>query len=252
MPDRTEPPSPPRRIDVLARSPEMRGQARQPRLPQTLIHHLEQSPNRPLRQPRIRIRLDPGRRRHRIPDEPAAATGSRRSRTPHRPAHPPPRADPTSAARATAPCRASARRRLPARTGRATDRRAAREAPRPGRRPAQLDGRAAQLKSLPGRAAGRLRDSSPTCEAQRGATSSPPGPSLVVMATVTLETRADRPPRPSSPAPTRPSAPTSSRRCATWSRTARASSACSGPGGASRRSTSSRPRCCGSGGLGRL
>ena len=70
MPNGTEPPSPPRRIHVLARSPEMRGQARQPRLPQTPIHHLEQSPNRPLRQPRIRIRLDPRRRRHRIPDEP--------------------------------------------------------------------------------------------------------------------------------------------------------------------------------------
>ena len=70
MPNRTEPPSPPRRIHVLARSPQMRGQARQPRLPQTPIHHLEQSPNRPLRQPRIRIRLDPRRRRHRIPNEP--------------------------------------------------------------------------------------------------------------------------------------------------------------------------------------
>ena len=74
------------------------------------------------------------------PQRASAATGSRRSRTPHRPAHPPPRADPTSAARATAPCRAWARRRPPARTGRAAGRPEAREAPRPGRRPAQLDG----------------------------------------------------------------------------------------------------------------
>ena len=60
-----------RRIHVVAGAAQMRRQARQPRLPQTPIHHLEQSPNRPLRQPRIRIRLDPRRRRHRIPDEPA-------------------------------------------------------------------------------------------------------------------------------------------------------------------------------------
>jgi hypothetical protein len=70
MPNRTEPPSPTRRVHVIGAPAQMRGQAGEPRLPQTPIHHLEQSPNRPLRQPRIRIRLDPRRRRHRIPDKP--------------------------------------------------------------------------------------------------------------------------------------------------------------------------------------
>jgi hypothetical protein len=70
MPDRSEPPSPPRGIPLLLCSTEMRRQARQPGLPETSIHHLEQSPNRPLRQPGIRIRPDPRRRRHRIPNEP--------------------------------------------------------------------------------------------------------------------------------------------------------------------------------------
>jgi hypothetical protein len=70
MPNGTEPPSPPRGIHVIAGSAQMSGQARQPRLPQTPIDHLEQSPNRPLRQPRIGIRLDPTRRRHGVPNEP--------------------------------------------------------------------------------------------------------------------------------------------------------------------------------------
>jgi hypothetical protein len=82
MPNGTEPPSPPRRIDIVARPPKMSGQACQPRLHQTRIHHLEQSPNRPLRQPMIRIRLDPGRRRNRIPNEPS------RRREVHVRAHP--------------------------------------------------------------------------------------------------------------------------------------------------------------------
>jgi hypothetical protein len=70
MPNRTEPPSPPRGIHLLTRSPQMSGQARQPRLPETPVHRLEQSPNRPLRQPRVAVGLDPRRRSHRIPKEP--------------------------------------------------------------------------------------------------------------------------------------------------------------------------------------
>jgi hypothetical protein len=69
MPNRAEPPSPPRRIRRVAAT-QMRGQALEPRLIQTPINNLEQSPNRPFRQPRIRISLDPGRRRNRIPDQP--------------------------------------------------------------------------------------------------------------------------------------------------------------------------------------
>ena len=102
--------------------PEMRGQARQPRLPQTPIHHLEQSPNRPLRQPRIRIRLDPRRRRHRIPDEPP-----RRREVDVRahPIAPPiPRPEPIRHPLREPPLHAArrARRRPRARTGRAADR----------------------------------------------------------------------------------------------------------------------------------
>ncbi len=141
-----EAPSPPRRIHLLARAAEMRRQARQPRLPKTLVNDLEQRPDRPLRQPRI---AHPPRSPTPSPPRPrraAAATGTRRSRTPHRDLLPPRRADPTSAARASAPCHASARRRPRARTDRATGRPAARGAPRPGRRPAQLDGRGARRR----------------------------------------------------------------------------------------------------------
>jgi hypothetical protein len=70
MPNRAEPPRSPRRIRRIAATTEMRGQARHPRLPQTPINDLEQSPNRPLGQPRIRISLDPRSRRNRIPNQP--------------------------------------------------------------------------------------------------------------------------------------------------------------------------------------
>ena len=61
-----------RRAGSAASPPPPRCAARlvEPRLPQTPINNLEQSPNRPLRQPRIRISLDPRRRRNRVPDEP--------------------------------------------------------------------------------------------------------------------------------------------------------------------------------------
>ena len=48
----------------------MRGQAREPRLAEAAVDDLEQRPNRPLGQPRIRIGLDPRRRRDRVADEP--------------------------------------------------------------------------------------------------------------------------------------------------------------------------------------
>jgi hypothetical protein len=70
MPNRAEPPRPPRRIRRLAGT-EMRRQAAQPRLVQTPINDLEQRPDRPLRQPRIGISVDPRRRCHRVADEPA-------------------------------------------------------------------------------------------------------------------------------------------------------------------------------------
>ena len=144
MPNRTEPPSPPRRI----RRPRPIPPDARPSSPTTAPPDTHPPP-RAEPKPPAPATTDRHPPRSQTPSPPhprraAAATGSRRSRTPHRPAHPPPRADPTSAARATAPCRASARRRPPARTDRATDRRAAREAPRPGRQPAQLDGREAR------------------------------------------------------------------------------------------------------------
>ena len=70
VPNRAEPPRPPRRVGVLAAATEMRGQAREPRLVEVVVDHLEQSPHRPLGQPRIRVGLDPRRRRHRVADEP--------------------------------------------------------------------------------------------------------------------------------------------------------------------------------------
>ena len=96
--DGAEPPSPPRRIDVVAAAAQMRGQAAEPGLPEAPVDDLEQRPNRPLRQPRIRIGLDARRGRDRVTDEPARRRETRRSRTPRRPARPRAPSRPTSVA----------------------------------------------------------------------------------------------------------------------------------------------------------
>ena len=149
MSNRAEPPSASCRIHRVAPAPEVRGQARHPRLLQTPVNNIEQSPNCPLGKPRIRVSIDPGRRSDRVTDEPPR----RRKldvRARHRLARPPPRANPTSAARATAPSRGWALRQPPPRTDRTTDRPAAHAGPRPRRRPAQLDGCGALRRILAG------------------------------------------------------------------------------------------------------
>jgi len=71
MPNRAEPPPPPRRVRRVNRSAEVRRQTREPRLVKTSVDRLQQGPHRSLRWPRIRIGVDARRCGDRVADEPS-------------------------------------------------------------------------------------------------------------------------------------------------------------------------------------
>jgi hypothetical protein len=65
-----EPARLPRRVGGVERRAQVGGEALQPRLVQGGVDDLQQRPHEPLRQPRVRLRLDPGRDRDRLVGQP--------------------------------------------------------------------------------------------------------------------------------------------------------------------------------------